>query len=172
MRGGNSLISYKIAHYVSKREANRESKLISGTTFDKLLLCSSFWWVSLWKVKRWTLLISVLPIKTVWSQHEASCSSDIFLKMTPSTRMHIPKLRCSQSLMLYQLIFFEGPKIHRTSQCHCLAIALFHKRQSSHVQFALLRSEMIHCQKEIDHCYWNEHYQTHDLDRFQAKDRR
>lgn len=73
--------------------------------------------------------------------------------------------------MLYQLIFFEWPKMHRTLLCNCLAVALFNKRQSSYVQFALLSSEMIHCQKEIDYCYWNEHYQTHDLDRFQAKDR-
>lgn len=51
-----------------ERPRVRESKLISATIFDKLLLCSSFWWVSLWEVKWQTLLISVLPIKTVWSQ--------------------------------------------------------------------------------------------------------
>lgn len=61
--------------------------------------------------------------------------------------------------------------MHRTSLYHCLAMALFNKRQSSYAHFALFRSEMIPCQKEIDYCYWNEHYQTHDLDRFQAKDR-
>lgn len=61
--------------------------------------------------------------------------------------------------------------MHRTLLCHCLAVALFNERQSSYVRFALLRSEMIHCQKEIDYSYWNEHYQTHDLGRFQAKDR-
>lgn len=61
--------------------------------------------------------------------------------------------------------------MHRTSLCHCLAIALSNKRQCSYAQFALFRSEMIHCQKEIDYCYRNEHYQTHDPDRFQAKDR-
>lgn len=144
-----------------------ETKLISGTVFDKLLLCSSFWSVSLWEVKMLTLLITVLPIMIVWSQLFIWCilKNDTFNLNAPS------QIKVLLSLMLYQLIFFEWPKMHRTLLCHCLAIALFNKRQSSYVQFALLSSEMIHCQKEIDYCYWNEHYQTHDLDRFQAKDR-